>query len=59
MKNFYKQDMRDILNHILTICEIYECSSDKVARITQYTKGKLKELGDKNKKKGVLKDAKR
>jgi hypothetical protein len=37
-------DIQDTLEHILTICTIYECSSDKVGRITQYTKHVLEEV---------------
>ena len=37
-------DIQDTLEHILTICTIYECSSDKVGRIIQYTKRVLEEI---------------
>ncbi len=47
-------DLKDTLEHILTICNVYECSSDKVARIEQYSKHVLEEMkGLKKEKKNV------
>jgi hypothetical protein len=36
--------IEDVLKHILTICSIYECSSDKVARIEMFSKHTLEQL---------------
>lgn len=46
---------REVLNHILTICKIYECSTDKIARVEIYSKTILERL----KKEGEKTDAKR
>lgn len=43
-------DLKDTLEHILTICDVYECSADKVGRIIQYTKHVLEELNKERKK---------
>lgn len=37
-------DFKDTLEHILVICDIYECSSNRVERIEAYTKSVLDEL---------------
>ena len=56
-------DLQDTLEHILTICTIYECSSDKVGRIVQYTKHVLEEVKASKKRESLRKvgdkDAKR
>jgi len=56
-------DLQDTLEHILTICTIYECSSDKVGRIIQYTKHVLEEVKASKKRESLRKvgdkDAKR
>ena len=62
-KKSIKPDLQDTLGHILTICTIYECSSDKVGRIIQYTKHVLEEVKASKKRESLRKvgdkDAKR
>ena len=46
-------ELKNTLKHILTICAVYECSTDKVGRIEQFVKHTLEQLntekkGDKN-----------
>lgn len=49
-------EAKEVLEHILTICKIYECSTDKLGRIHQYAEHKLSELKDSKKRKGVKKN---
>jgi hypothetical protein len=62
-KKSIEPDLQDTLEHILTICTIYECSSDKVGRIIQYTKHVLEEVKASKKRESLRKvgdkDAKR
>ena len=51
------KETADILKHILTICDIYETSTNKVERIIQYSKSKLNEI-EKIKREEKTKDAK-
>lgn len=59
MTNATKKDFIDFINHILTICHVYEASSDKIGRVEVYAKQTLEKL--ESKKKGGIKttDAKR
>jgi hypothetical protein len=57
--NTTRKDFIEFINHILTICRIYEASSDKIGRVEVYAKQTLEKL--ESKKKGGIKatDAKR
>lgn len=37
-------NLQDTLEHILTICAVYECSTDKIGRIEQFVKHILEQF---------------
>ena len=43
-KKSSEPNLKDTLEHVLTICAVYECSTDKIERIEQFAKYILEQL---------------